>query len=139
MPVGTCFSNNQLQLSLNRIVTLLNNNLSIRLFQNNFTPNAGTLYGTFVEATFNGYNRINSSGKFSNSSKAADGKYLAVSGAISFPFPFGAPQTIYGWYITDYPYWVCAGNFPIPIVTAAPVPVTFTITLLYENLQVACN
>ena len=79
MPVNTCFSNNSLQNQLNAVVKFLNNLLSIRLFQNNFTPTAATLYGTFVEATYNGYNRVNSTGKFPNATKAADGKYLSVS------------------------------------------------------------
>lgn len=74
--------------------------LTLRLYQNNVSPDAGMEVGTFVEADYSGYVAAN---VFMNAPSVNDqGLTVSRSNMIEFPALAGtAPQTIYGIYITD--------------------------------------
>lgn len=76
------------------------NTLTLRLFQNNYTPVDGSVIGSFTEATFDGYAAIaltTFAAAYQNvSAKAETDAALAVflmTGSTT-------PNTIYGYYVT---------------------------------------
>lgn len=92
----------------------------LRLFQNNFTPDASSLLSDFVEATFNTYHAIDISTTLGSKSQVQAGEWHFFTGVYTFAAPTtGSPQTIYGCYIeVHFPtvFLVASSRFDSPIV-----------------------
>src|SRR6266699_4745360 len=93
--------------------------LTLRLFKNNITPAAGSVFTDFTEADFPGYaaQSLNDfSDPFINSDLESESD-SAVHTFLCTGTPSGGSQTIFGWF-TDFPTGVlgpCARFVPPPV------------------------
>lgn len=101
------------------------NALKMRLFQNNYAPNDGSLIGNFTESTFDGYGAISLAlgpqVAFVDPVTGQQGiQIVPPAGGWVYTCSGGAaePQTIYGYYLTDKTGTVvyAAQALPVPVV-----------------------
>lgn len=73
--------------------------LSLHLYINDITPNAGSTLGDFVEASFIGYlpGQINPWGL----PVTVDGRARSAASAVTFTKTAGSPASVYGYFVTD--------------------------------------
>jgi hypothetical protein len=95
---------------------------SLRLYKNDYTPTRTSVFADFVEADYDGYNRLVASTRFFAADPQPDGvqPYLASDGYK--PITNTVDQILYGSYIVDTVHGnaiVCATRFADPF----PVPV----------------
>lgn len=115
---------------------------TLRLFQNNFTPTPLSLVGDFTECNFTGYGAKTALTTWRTWNDADDASQvvdqtiieLFAAGAIS------APQTAYGWYLTDAAGTVLLawGRFDEPytfIANGDKLPVSPAVKLLLNTGQ----
>lgn len=92
----------------------------VRLFANNFTPTKGSPIGDFIEAAFDGYATLSllAAGWSLPYLNVAGNREMSTLGQQVFTSSgMAAPQTIYGWYITDpgATAWYMAERFSAPV------------------------
>ena len=79
----------------------LNASSQLRLFVNNYTPDAGSTIADFTECSATGYSAIDMSGEWGAVSQIADGKYRFDGNAKVFTTTDVAPVSVYGCWVDD--------------------------------------
>lgn len=74
---------------------------TIKLFQNNYIPVAGTVIGDLTEATFSGYAAQALAGGAVSGMLDASGRAVAQWNAVTFTKAGATGNTIYGYYVID--------------------------------------
>jgi hypothetical protein len=83
----------------NHVTNLLNNNVYFRLFTNNYTPVAGSVLSSFVEAAFVGYVPQRATGW--SAATLIGNNATTTANPITYQNTSGVSQTIYGVFVTD--------------------------------------
>jgi len=109
---------------------LLNVNHILRLFKNDLTPDAATLYSAFVESTFPGYSFRDLDDDFELPVKILDGHYQIQSSILTWTPSASSSELAYGYYVSVGSEWELAIRFdsPIDIISGSPFSVRVTLS-----------
>jgi hypothetical protein len=116
MPSTLIPSNALLLAEANFVRSVLNSGHSLRLFSNDFLPDAASALGDFEEAFYGGYARRSLVGSFGAPTKVQDGQYQIQSEPIPFECTSSPTATVYGCFVTDGLVVKYSCRFAVPIV-----------------------
>lgn len=113
-----------------------NGDCTMRLFQNDITPDQLSVEPDFAEASFSNYAAIVSDIWFGPLIDGDDNAYL-FSGVFSWSKIGATGNTIYGCYLTDGVQIIAAARFAAPVVMEADgTPLAFTATMTLRGVPV---
>lgn len=76
--------------------------MTLHLYQNNYTPDNASVLASFTESTFTGYAEVPIlRAEFTTITLVSHVAYAIRSSAPQFTCSAGGPQTAYGWYLTS--------------------------------------
>ena len=131
-------SNVYLKTQLTNSVIYLNFQCSIRLFFNNFFPNAATPLLDFAEPTFAGYARQSLLTAFPAPLKVYDGLYESRAAPVTFTSAQVAEQTIYGGFVADASNVQLMYRLDTPFAIRAGHPLIITMVLQDGDNSLLC-
>lgn len=131
-------SNVYLKTQLTNSCIYLNFQCSIRLFFNNFFPNAASTVMDFAEPTFTGYARQSLLTAFPPPLKVYDGLYESRAGPVTFTSADAAEQKIFGWFVADAANVQLMYRFDAPFLIKAGHPLTITMVLQDGDNSLLC-
>ena len=116
--------------------------LSVRLFKNDYTPIAASVTGDFTVADFTGYSSQTLTASQSASTWAvpavSSGRAYSIYGATPILWQAASDQTIYGWYLVGITSGVCylAQRYDEPqeLLAASSNAISFTPKLTFRGL-----
>ncbi len=92
----------ELQKEMDDIRTRFNASGTLKLFQNDITPDPNMLIATFTEATYSGYASVDLTTEWAAPVEDADGKWSIAPLPHDFTHSGGAvANTLYGLYVVD--------------------------------------
>jgi hypothetical protein len=102
MPNQIIASNKWIQDDIDALRTVINSGHTLKLFQNNVTPDPSKVaISFFTVANWDTYANQALTSDFAASTKIVDGEYQILSTVHVFAVPGSGSQTIYGWWIDD--------------------------------------
>lgn len=107
---------------------------TLKLFQNDYIPDANTDTANFTEANFGGYAAQNPT--WGAVATDVEGNATTTSNTLNFASSSAGPQTIYGYYVVDNAGAYTFGErFPAPIAISN-VTAPIAVTVLYKLRQI---
>lgn len=107
-------------------------NLTLRLFTNDFTPSSSSTSTSFTECTMTGYSAVTLSRSSWGTPAIVNGAAVSTyGGSISFSCTGGSGATCYGWYVlggTHTTTCMMASRFDLPFVFTSGTTLNLTLT-----------
>lgn len=132
-------SNSLLQYQATSVFQLLNSDVWLRLFKNDFVPGPANELGDMIEATFPGYAPIHLINLWLAPVKVRNGVYAIRLPEKDFLATSGNGSMVYGFYVSRGPALLCSGRFDTPILVNAVLTIPIVIDFIVGDQSLICS